>query len=58
MSASPCTLLVAPPPTPPRRNGLNIITKSLARVAKKAQPEDIEGFTKTVMNNIQTTTDP
>ncbi|GFZ48769.1 hypothetical protein JCM24511_06518 [Saitozyma sp. JCM 24511] len=39
------------------QNGLNIITKSLSRVAKKVQPDDIEGFTKTVMSNIETTTD-
>lgn len=39
------------------RNGLNIITKSLSRVAKKASPNDIEGFTKKIMANITTTTD-
>jgi hypothetical protein len=39
------------------RNGLNIITKSLSRVAKKASPNDIEGFTKKIMANISTTTD-
>jgi 3-hydroxyacyl-CoA dehydrogenase len=39
------------------RNGLNIITKSLSRVAKKASPNDIEGFTKNIMANITTTTD-
>jgi len=40
-----------------RRNGLNIITKSLGRVGKKAQPDDVEGFTKKIMANIETTTD-
>jgi 3-hydroxyacyl-CoA dehydrogenase len=40
------------------RNGLNIITKSLSRVAKKASPNDIDGFTKNIMANITTTTDP
>jgi hypothetical protein len=40
-----------------RRNGLNIISKSLSRVAKKASPNDIEGFTKKIMANITTTTD-
>lgn len=39
-------------------NGLNIISKSLGRIAKKKQPDDIEGFTKKVMANIETTTDP
>jgi hypothetical protein len=39
------------------RNGLNIITKSLSRVAKISSPNDIEGFTKTIMANITTTTD-
>jgi 3-hydroxyacyl-CoA dehydrogenase len=39
------------------RNGLNIITKSLSRIAKKAAPDDVEGFTKTVLANIETTTD-
>lgn len=39
------------------RNGLNIITKSLSRVAKKSSPNDIEGFTKNIMANITTTTD-
>lgn len=39
------------------RNGLNIIKKSLARVGKKAQPDDVEGFTKKVMQNIEVTTD-
>lgn len=38
-------------------NGLNIINKSVARVAKKKQPDDIEGFTKKVLANITTTTD-
>ncbi|KAI9634116.1 3-hydroxyacyl-CoA dehydrogenase [Dioszegia hungarica] len=38
-------------------NGLTIISKSLARIAKKKQPDDIEGFTKAVMKNIETTTD-
>jgi hypothetical protein len=39
------------------RNGLKIISKSLARIAKKKQPDDVEGFTKAVMQNIETTTD-
>lgn len=38
-------------------NGLNIINKSVARVAKKAQPDDIEGYSKKVLANITTTTD-
>ncbi|WVQ66948.1 uncharacterized protein L199_005139 [Kwoniella botswanensis] len=38
-------------------NGLNIISKSLSRVAKKKSPDDIEGFTKKIMDNIETTTD-
>ncbi|KAK4683804.1 3-hydroxyacyl-CoA dehydrogenase, partial [Tremellales sp. Uapishka_1] len=38
-------------------NGLTIISKSLGRIAKKKQPDDIEGFTKSVMQNIETTTD-
>ncbi|WOO82342.1 Hydroxyacyl-coenzyme A dehydrogenase, mitochondrial [Vanrija pseudolonga] len=38
-------------------NGLNIISKSLARVAKKASPDDIEGYTKNVLANITVTTD-
>ena len=40
-----------------RRNGLNIITKSLSRVGKKAQPDDVDGFTQSIMANIETTTD-
>lgn len=39
------------------RNGLNIISKSLSRVAKKASQDDVEGFTKGIMANIETTTD-
>lgn len=39
------------------RNGVNIISKSLARVAKKKSPDDIEGFTNNVLKNISTTTD-
>ncbi|WVR00151.1 hypothetical protein IAU59_007293 [Kwoniella sp. CBS 9459] len=38
-------------------NGLNIITKSLSRVAKKKSPDDIEGFTSQILKNIETTTD-
>ncbi|OWZ35725.1 3-hydroxyacyl-CoA dehydrogenase [Cryptococcus neoformans] len=38
-------------------NGINIISKSLARVAKKKSPDDIEGFTNNVLKNISTTTD-
>ncbi|WWC91740.1 uncharacterized protein L201_006687 [Kwoniella dendrophila CBS 6074] len=38
-------------------NGLNIIQKSLARVAKKKSPDDIEGFTSKILKNIETTTD-
>nr|XP_019044103.1 3-hydroxyacyl-CoA dehydrogenase [Kwoniella bestiolae CBS 10118]OCF23033.1 3-hydroxyacyl-CoA dehydrogenase [Kwoniella bestiolae CBS 10118] len=38
-------------------NGLNIISKSLSRVAKKKSPDDIEGFTKKILANIETTTD-
>ena len=40
-----------------RRNGLNIITKSLSRVGKKTQPDDVDGFTQSIMANIETTTD-
>lgn len=39
------------------RNGQAIIQKSVARVAKKKAPEDIEGFTKKVLDNIEFTTD-
>ncbi|ORY33401.1 3-hydroxyacyl-CoA dehydrogenase [Naematelia encephala] len=39
------------------QNGLQIITKSLGRVAKKKAPDDIEGFTREIMANIETTTD-
>nr|XP_018260835.1 3-hydroxyacyl-CoA dehydrogenase [Kwoniella dejecticola CBS 10117]OBR82993.1 3-hydroxyacyl-CoA dehydrogenase [Kwoniella dejecticola CBS 10117] len=38
-------------------NGLNIITKSLSRVAKKKSPDDIEGFTSNILKNIEITTD-
>lgn len=38
-------------------NGINIIKKSVARVAKKKQPDDIEGFTNKVLQNISTSTD-
>ncbi|WRT70189.1 uncharacterized protein IL334_007183 [Kwoniella shivajii] len=38
-------------------NGLNIISKSLTRVAKKKSPDDIEGFTSKILQNIETTTD-
>ncbi|WVQ84640.1 hypothetical protein IAT38_006795 [Cryptococcus sp. DSM 104549] len=38
-------------------NGINIITKSLSRVAKKKSPDDIEGFTANILRNITTTTD-
>ncbi|WVR07647.1 hypothetical protein IAU60_004689 [Kwoniella sp. DSM 27419] len=38
-------------------NGMNIITKSLSRVAKKKSPDDIEGFTSNILKNIETTTD-
>ncbi|OCF44652.1 3-hydroxyacyl-CoA dehydrogenase [Kwoniella heveanensis CBS 569] len=38
-------------------NGLNIITKSLSRVAKKQSPDDVEGFTSQILKNIETTTD-
>lgn len=38
-------------------NGINIIKKSVARVAKKQQPDDIEGFTNKVLQNISTSTD-
>lgn len=44
-------------PTDIDRNGLNIISKSVARVAKKKAPEDVEGFTQRVLANIETTTD-
>lgn len=40
-----------------RSNGRNIIAKSVARVAKKQSPDDIEGFSSKVLANIQTTTD-
>ena len=36
---------------------MNIISKSLGRVGKKAQPDDVEGFISKVMKNIETTTD-
>ena len=39
------------------RNGLKIISKSLSRIAMKRQPDDIEGFSQSVMANIETTTD-
>ncbi|EIW71994.1 hypothetical protein TREMEDRAFT_24464 [Tremella mesenterica DSM 1558] len=39
------------------QNGLNIISKSLSRIGKKTQPDDVEGFTKGIMDNISTTTD-
>ncbi|KAI8894019.1 short chain 3-hydroxyacyl-CoA dehydrogenase mitochondrial precursor [Globomyces pollinis-pini] len=42
-------------------NGKNIITKSLARVAKKKYPDDPEGansFIQSVFKNIETSTDP
>lgn len=38
-------------------NGINIIKKSVARVAKKQQPDDIEGYTNKVLQNISTSTD-
>lgn len=38
-------------------NGRNIISKSVARVAKKQSPDDIEGFSKKVLANIEMTTD-
>jgi len=46
-----------PEPTLIARNGLTIITKSLGRVGKKAQPDDIDGFIQKIMANIETTTD-
>ncbi|CAD6567252.1 MAG: hypothetical protein TREMPRED_003435, partial [Tremellales sp. Tagirdzhanova-0007] len=39
------------------QNGLTIINKSLSRIAKKKQPDDVEGYTKSVMANIEITTD-
>ncbi|GMK56542.1 hypothetical protein CspeluHIS016_0303820 [Cutaneotrichosporon spelunceum] len=39
-------------------NGMNIINKSLVRVGKKQQPDDIEGYTRKALANITTTTDP
>jgi len=39
------------------RNGLNIISKSLPRVAKKQSPNDIEGFVQRAKSFIETTTD-
>ncbi len=39
------------------RNGLKIISKSVSRVAKKKQPDDVDGFMKSIMANIETTTD-
>ncbi|KAL7418391.1 hypothetical protein Q5752_006849 [Cryptotrichosporon argae] len=38
-------------------NGMNIISKSLARVAKKVAPDDNEGYTSSVLSKISTTTD-
>lgn len=37
--------------------GLQVIEKSLARVAKKQSPDDIDGYVKRALANIQTTTD-
>lgn len=34
-----------------------VIQKSLARVAKKQSPDDIDGYVKRALANIQTTTD-
>lgn len=42
------------------RNGLQIIQKSLSRVAKKkfaGKQEEMEGYTREVMGNITTMTD-
>lgn len=41
----------------PRRNGLNIISKSLPRVAKKQAPNDVEGFMSRAKGLITATTD-
>lgn len=38
-------------------NGLDIIQKSTARVAKKVAPSNAEAFVKHVMGNIKTFTD-
>ncbi|ORX40532.1 3-hydroxyacyl-CoA dehydrogenase, partial [Kockovaella imperatae] len=38
-------------------NGLNIIRKSLARVGAKTHPDTVEKFTRSIMDNIETTTD-
>lgn len=38
-------------------NGLSIISKSLARIAKRSAPNDIEGFSRSIMERIETTTD-
>ncbi|KAK8853253.1 hypothetical protein IAR55_003955 [Kwoniella newhampshirensis] len=38
-------------------NGLTIISKSLSRIAKKKSPDDIDGFTSSILKNIETTTD-
>lgn len=55
---SPFQILIEPTDDPATlRNGINIISKSLARVAKKKSPGDIEGFTNNVLKNISTTTD-
>lgn len=40
------------------RNGLDIIAKSVPRVAKKLAPGDVDGFSQRVLGNIRTTTDP
>ncbi len=54
-SSEPC---VHSPSHPlPHRNGMQIITKSLGRIAKRAAPDDIEGFSRTVLERIETTTD-
>ena len=44
-------------PSDTRRNGLNIITKSLSRIAAKKHPNAVEQYTKSIMDNIETTTD-
>lgn len=39
------------------RKGMDVIKKSLARVAKKQSPDDIDGFVNRALANIETTTD-
>lgn len=51
MQAGLCTALTR------RSNGMDIISKSLPRVGKRQQPNDIDGFVKRALGNISTTVD-